>query len=87
MKLIIDISERDYKNVSRIFDMGFGTNVDEAIKNGVPLDDVKAEIEELDRYYDSDYFSTNNSPMYKCGDVLQILDNIGKADMRGKDNE
>lgn len=40
MKLIIDIPEEDYKNVSRIVDMGLGTNVDEAIKNGTPLDDT-----------------------------------------------
>lgn len=37
MKLIIDISERDYENISRIVDMGLGTNVDEAIKNGILL--------------------------------------------------
>lgn len=38
------------------------------------LDKIKAEIEELDRYYDNDYFSTNNRPMYACSDVLQIID-------------
>ena len=38
------------------------------------LDKIRAEIEELDRYYDNDYFSTNNRPMYACSDVLQIID-------------
>lgn len=37
MKLVIDISEEDYKKVSTIVDMGLGTNIDEAIKNGTPL--------------------------------------------------
>jgi len=39
MKLIIDISEEDYKRVSTIVDMGLGTNVDEAICNGTPLEE------------------------------------------------
>ena len=38
------------------------------------LDKIRAEIEELDRYYDNDYFSINNCPMYKCNEVLQIID-------------
>ena len=38
------------------------------------LDKIIAEIEELDRYYDNDYFSANNCPMYKCDEVLQIID-------------
>lgn len=37
MKLIIDISEKDYKRISTIVNMGLGTNIDEAIKNGTPL--------------------------------------------------
>lgn len=38
------------------------------------LDKIRAEIDELDRYYDNDYFSTNNCPMYKCNEVLLIID-------------
>ena len=38
------------------------------------LDKIRDEIEELDRYYDNDYFSANNCPMYKCDEVLQIID-------------
>lgn len=38
------------------------------------LDKIRAEIEELDRHYDNDYFSGNNDPMYKCNEVLQIID-------------
>lgn len=42
------------------------------------LDKIRAEIEELDKYYDNDYFSTNNCPMYKCNEVLQIIDKYRK---------
>ena len=38
MKLIIDISEEDYKRC---------TVMASAIRNGIPLDDVKAEIEQI----------------------------------------
>ena len=44
------------------------------------LDKIKSEIEELDRYFDNDYFSGNNEPMYKCNEVLQIIDKY-KAEM------
>lgn len=37
MQIVIDISEEDYKRISTIVDMGLGTNIDEAIKNGTPL--------------------------------------------------
>lgn len=38
------------------------------------LDKIRVEIEELDRYFDNDYFSGNRDPMYKCNEVLQIID-------------
>lgn len=38
------------------------------------FDKIRAEIKELDIYYDNDYFSTNNCPMYKCYEVLRIID-------------
>ena len=44
------------------------------------IDDVKAEIEDLDYFYDNDYFSSNRDSMFKCNEVMQILDNIGKAE-------
>lgn len=80
MKLIIDIPEEMYeftKSARKARTYNAEDYVD-LILNGTPLEDVRAEIEELDRYYDNDYFSTNNCPMYKCNEVLQILDRIGK---------
>ena len=38
------------------------------------LEQIRAEIEELDTHYDNDYFSGNIDPMYKCNEVLQIID-------------
>ena len=35
---------------------------------------IRKEIEELDIYYDNDYFSSNRDAMYKCNEVLQIID-------------
>jgi len=45
-----------------------------ALEQEPVLDKMRSEIEELDRYYDNDYFSTNNCPMYKCNEVLLIID-------------
>ena len=38
------------------------------------LNKIRDEIEELDEYYDNDYFSGNKDAMYKCNEVLQIID-------------
>ena len=38
------------------------------------LEEVRAEIDELETYYDNDYFSGNRDAMFKCNDVLQIID-------------
>ena len=46
----------------------------------VALDKIRAEIEELDRYYDNDYFSGNRDAMFKCNDVLQIIDKYTKGE-------
>jgi hypothetical protein len=43
------------------------------------LDKVKQareEIDDLDRYFDNDYFSSNSDAMFKCSDVLAILDKL-----------
>jgi len=93
VKLIIEIPKDYYEALSKtkeiISSQRSGKTlmsiIYSAVANGIPLDDVKAEIEDLDRYYDNDYFSTNNCPMYKCNEVLQILDNIGKAESEDKE--
>jgi hypothetical protein len=42
------------------------------------LDKIRAEIEDLDIFYDNDYFSSNRDAMFKCSDVLQIIDKYRK---------
>ena len=73
MKLVIDIPEEDYEYIKNSNDMNFN-----AIKNGTPLkeelEDIKAEIEDLDTFFDNDYFSGNNDAMFKKKDVLAIID-------------
>lgn len=48
------------------------------IAHGTPLnevlDEIRAEIDDLDRYYDNDYFSGNKDAMFKCNEVMQIID-------------
>lgn len=46
--------------------------VKEANKEEV-LDKIRAEIDELEIYYDNDYFSGNRDAMFKCNEVLQII--------------
>ena len=43
MKLIIDISEKEYKRIMR--GNWIGEEMAEIFENGVPLDDIKAEID------------------------------------------
>jgi hypothetical protein len=45
-----------------------------ALKQEIILNKIRAEIEDLDIFYDNDYFSSNRDAMFKCSDVLQIID-------------
>lgn len=78
MKLIIDISEEDYKRC---------TVMASAIRNGIPLDSVKAEF--INRY-PKNFADEPELGGYACAfslnKVLKILDNIGK-ESEGKQNE
>ena len=45
----------------------------------IPLDKVKKarkEIDDLDRYFDNDYYTNNTDSMFKCNEVLAILDKL-----------
>lgn len=49
------------------------------IVKAVPLDRIKEarkEIDDLDRHFDNDYFSSNGDAMFKCNEVLAILDKL-----------
>lgn len=38
------------------------------------LDKIRSEIDDLEVYYDNDYFCGNKDAMYKRNEVLQIID-------------
>lgn len=44
------------------------------------LDKIRAEIDELEIYYDNDYFSGNRDAMFKCDEVLQIINKYKKKE-------
>lgn len=66
------ITDEQYKKYIR--------TLDRHKANEDAIEQIRAEIEDLDRYYDNDYFSTNNCPMYKCNEVLLIIDKYGKGE-------
>ena len=81
MKLIIDISEEDRKDIGNIHfireDLKF--KIGKAIMNGTPLDDVKAEIAEEICLTDNPY-SGETKYTIEYSRLLEILDNIVKAE-------
>lgn len=89
MKLIINILEDVY---TRLFDNGIQDNeiaVDDvcemarALRIGIPLDTVKAEIEQGICTAKNDYDKGRNYGLYMA---TQILDNINKAEKGGEAN-
>lgn len=40
------------------------------------IKEAKTEIDDLDRYYDNSYNSSNNEPMFKCEEVIEILNKL-----------
>ena len=82
MKLIIDIPDNEYKYTCErtLSDRTFW---DDAIRKGVPLDDVKAEID-YERYR---YLNLVGDSGYCTGlnKALKIIDNIGKAESEDKE--
>jgi allophanate hydrolase subunit 1 len=62
------------QSVKSDVDMAKVADAIKALEQEPVLDKLRAEIAELDVYYDNDYFSDNRDAMFKCNDVLQILD-------------
>lgn len=78
MKLIIDIPDHLY-NVIKNNECTNKNVLTKAVLNGTPLDDVKAEIEQYSkRWIGLDYYDGIYS-------AIEVLDNIGKVDMRGEE--
>ena len=78
MKLIIDISEEIYQEAIKSgYSHLYDEDVANAVADGTPLDDVKAEISEIAKDYDkfADYRRVRGLWI-----ALEILDNIGKGE-------
>lgn len=80
MKLIIDIPNSLYANLAKIRNGSIeNKRILDSVKNGIPLDDVKAEIEEKS-------FGIFDSPnLIKTIEVFEIIDNIGKIESEDSD--
>ncbi len=81
IELVVKISKDQYeicKQVVKDFGCRPITECEFAIAVGTPLDDVKAKIEEMPTDYCGGYIGLDKN------EVLQILDNIGKAESKGE---
>jgi hypothetical protein len=85
VKLIVEISKEDLKRISDGEWIGTYT-YDNIILNGTPLDDVISKIEKLNPVDYGSMFSyeSHNGAKDMKRDILEILDNIGKADIGRK---
>ena len=84
MKLIITIPKEKYIYIQELergnTDYAITRMLYHAVKRGTPLDDVKAEIE-TDLSWDMFDEYGNETRLHK--ELMQILDNIGKAESEG----
>ena len=84
MKLIIDIPENDLDNFLNkcIVTRSFINSIADFITLDSVIDDVKTEIVALPKTYP---FVNHIDAFVKEDDVMQILDNIGKAESEDKE--
>ena len=80
------IEKNEYSYQVTECDLKFGKQITldgELLVSASILDKIRAEIDELEIYYDNDYFSDNKDPMYKCNEVSQIIDKY-RTDKKGE---
>lgn len=76
VKLIVTLSKGQYEALKDIQFGGIGSRmIFNAVKNGVPLDDVKKEIETNLSW---DMFDENGNKTRLHKELMDILDSIGK---------
>ena len=77
VKLIIEIPKELHEALLNGYEEPYSRMFSDVVKNGIPLDDVKAEIEA------KEMVETNIERQFynmALGDVIEIINNIGKAD-------
>ena len=48
------------------------------------IKEAREEIDDLDRYFDNDLYTDNTDSMFKCSEVLEILDRLIAESEDGK---
>lgn len=89
VKLVVTLNKGQYENLKNIHCGSIGARmIVNAVMNGIPLDDIKAEIEEyrstIDRAISEDELKIEGMKEAYT-DCLKILDNIGKAEKGGEE--
>lgn len=76
VKLVIEIEHNEYTGIKNFPDgttsYPWTLHLYDAVRNGTPLDDVKAEIKRME------YHMIDCDVLVSQEEVLEILDNIGK---------
>ena len=83
MQIVIDINDNKYQWI-KDNPLTYDNEYCEAIRNGIPLDDVKAEIAEEICLTDNPYTKETKYTI-EHSRLLEILDNIGKAESEDKE--
>ena len=87
MKLIIDIPDEIYQEAIKSgYSHLYDEEVANAIAEGTPLDEVKAEIE-ASKWTDKDTRIERNALASGLEKAIEILDNIGKAESEEPDDK
>lgn len=78
MHVVIDISEKEYKKIGLIVEMGLGTNIDEIVANGIVLPKGHGDLIDVDALNRKDV-NCANIPM----NFIDIAPRIIEADRVG----
>ena len=86
MQIVIDIPENLYKATLNGLDANEIWDLRLAVKNGIPLDNLRAEIEELDGKYVIGDYATYGEHSPKYVQLMEVLRIINKY-REGSDTE
>ena len=88
VKLIIELQKKEYEGFKELIAINIGGRCSgkgiirsclNAVKNGIPLDDVKAEIEK--KYREAEFMNEfSGGYNHAINEVLEVLKSIGKGD-------
>lgn len=86
VQLIVTLSKGQYEHLKNIQYGGIAARIIfNAVKNGIPLEDVKAEIDKQEFAHHQGLTHWYMTPSEVKSVVFEILDNIGKAESEDKE--